>query len=376
MASMKSIFLPGSLALPVLASLSMTPGAQDAVCPSCGDTGRAPCEQHRASDLALEANAIRCTFYRGCASCEGTGNVDCAECASPGVTDRELGDLVTRFLEYDEVAGRPVLAAASANFNVVWEHAPMRAERKKRSAHELLHLYLDRLEETRAEYLTVFRLEGEDLIARSEVFVWEEKADHELAGEAFCGYTSPDPTFRRGLEAITSIWVDGRRIGDDAELHRMVVHLSVHGMMNVQKPAAWTGELRMGWADAGLAHWFEDRMLGSVGGYCLWPEERPTALKKGDWRPAVRKLVTRETELDFVSFLSLDTKDLSPEQHALGFSLIDYLVNRDPVLLDRLLRRLRSRTPPRDAFKEVYDESLDQLEASWRAWVETSYPKR
>jgi len=371
---MQSGLPPGARALLLLACLSELSGAQDGGCGSCGDTGRVPCEKHRAADLALEANAIRCTFYRGCEPCRGTGSVDCADCGRPAEAGLEV--VAARFRRYDEVAGRPVLAAASANFNVVWEHAPMRVERKKRTAHELLHLYLDRLERTRAEYLTVFQLEDQELIARSEVLVWSEKADHEHAGSAFCGYTSANPTFRRGLEALTSIWVDDREIENDEELRRQVVHHAVHGMMNVQKPAAWTGALRMGWADAGLAHWFEDRMVGSIGGYCFRFEERPKGLKKGDWRPAVRKTLDGEAELDFGSFLSLDTKDLSLEQHALGFALVDHLMSRDPARLNRLLQRLRSRTPMRDAFKEVYDTSLEELEPAWRAWVDETYPRR
>jgi len=350
-------------------------------CARCDGAGWLPCAEHRASDLALERNAIRCTFYAGCALCDGTGRADCPAC-EPAVDDAArarlelVAEVEARVRKVEAAVGRPVVAAANRHFSVVCELEPMKAEHKKRGRHELAHLYLDRLEEVQRSYLECFGLEESALPVRSEVLLWASRADHERAGQALCGYKTQDPEYMRGLEAVSSIWLDPKKMEDDPALHRNVVHHAVHGFMNLLAPATWTGKLHMGWADEGLSLWFEDRLLGAATGFCFWPEEEPRGLKDGNWRPVVRRILERETPLDLERLLTLDTVDMTREQHGLGFGLIDFLARRDAARLDRLLASLRARTPARDAFKEVYDLSLEELESSWRAWVERTYPKR
>jgi hypothetical protein len=354
---------------------------QSAACSACGGTGRVPCSEHRSADLVLERGVVLCGFYAGCARCGGRTSVDCAACEhAEDEAEKSLAKLrehvAARFARYDAVLGRRVMAGASAHFNLVCELEPMKAQRKRRGPHELLHLYLERLEEVHRAYLELFALGEADVTARSEVFLWKEQADHLRAGQEFCGYTTADPEYMRGLEAITSIWLDPRKMEGDEALHRNVVHHAVHGIMNVQPPVGWTGKLRMGWADEGLSLWFEDRLTGAATGFCFWPEEELKGLRGGLWRPAVRKMLESDAALDFERFLELDTVDMTREEQALGFALVDHLAARDPVLLNRLLGRLRARTPARDAFKELYGLTLAGLEAGWRRWVLASYPRR
>lgn len=356
--------------------------AGDDPCATCGDSGIVACAKHSSADFALEANALFCTFYAGCASCAGTGGVDCPSCETRADEDERAdarrkvrATAVARFADYEKGLGRPLLGAASLRFNLVCELEPMKAQRKRRSRHELLHLYLDRLEEVHRAYRELFTLADSEITARSEVFLWTDKADHLRAGETFCSYTPVDPAYRRGLEAISSIWLDPQKMEDDEALHRNVVHHAVHGIMNVQEPLAYTGKLRMGWADEGLALWFEDRLLGAATGFCFYPEHELRGLRGGRWRPALARMLADGEPRDFEAFLGLDTVDMTREQHALGFALVDSLAAQDPALLDRLLRRLRARTPARDAFKEVYGLALDEVETRWRAWAAETYPR-
>jgi hypothetical protein len=353
-------------------------GAQEERCAPCGGTGRVACPKHRSSDLALESDVLLCTFYAGCARCDGRGTLDCASCETeedePARARRVA--LAARFAEYDQALGRALLGAASAHFDLVCELAPMKAERKRRSAHQLLHLNLARLEAIRRGYLELFALEGAEIVARGEAFMWAEKEDHLTAAQAFCSYAPVDPAYRRGVEARFSIWVDPRKIPDDAALHGSLVHHAVHGLMNAQEPVGYTGKLKMGWADEGLSLWFEDRLLGAVAGFCFWPDDPPRRLRDGEWRPALLEVLAAEEPLDLERFLQLDTVEMTRAQHALGFALVDFLAARDLALLDTLLRRLRARTPARDAFHEVYGLSLDALEAAWRAWMAETYPGR
>ena len=146
--------------------------------------------------------------------------------------------------------------------------------------------------------------------------------------------------------------------------------------MNVQPPVAYTGILKMGWADEGLSLWFEDRLLGAVTGYCFWSQEQPGGLRSGNWRPELRKLLAPDEPLDLERLLELDTHQMTRAEQAIGFALVDHFIARDPALFDRLLARMRARTPSRDAIKEVYGQSLPELETSLREWVASTYPKR
>lgn len=367
----------GGVSLALLASLQ----APDGACAACSGVGRVACAEHRAAEIARESNALLCTFYADCKRCGGMGTVDCTACDPPEDAAAHVRSALrvgaaARLARLEGVIGRPVLAAASAHFDLVRELEPAKVEGKKKSRHELLHLYLDRLEETYRDYLGFFALADEHITARSEIWLWTNKADHDKAGQEFCGYTTPDVEYKRGIAAISSIWNDPRKLKDDEALHRNVVHHVVHGLMNAQSPVAWTGKLNMGWADEGLSLWFEDRLLGAATGFCFWPEEEPAGLRSGNLRPALKKLLEPGRPLDLERLLVLDTVDMTREQQAIGFALIDYLAARDAALLDRLLARMRARTPTRDALKEIYGLTLEELEPAWRAWVQETYPGR
>ena len=350
-------------------------------CSACAGSGRSDCAEHASVDLAREENALLCTFYAGCERCAGTGSVECKTCSAPAAqSDAAVEPLrklaAARLAEYEKALGRPLLAAASTHFNLVLELEPMKVRGKKRSRHELLHLYLDRLEEVHRAYLELFALADKDITARSEILLWATSADHTKAGQEFCGYTTSDVELKRGREAIASLWFDPQKLRDDEALHRNVVHQAVHGIMNVQPPTAYTGILRMGWADEGLSLWFEDRLLGAVTGFCFWLEEQPSGLRAGNWRPELRKLLDPGKPLDLERLLELDTIQMTRAEQAIGFALVDHFIARDPALFDRLLARMRASTPSRDAIKEVYGQTLPELDASLREWVASTYPKR
>jgi hypothetical protein len=367
-----------SLALAALALAAFQLGGKP--CPACGGTGRAPCAEHRSVELARETNAILCSFYAGCARCSATGSVDCTSCGAAesdaGRAARELRVAAAkRFAEFESAAGRPVLSAASAHFDLVCELEPMKAGSRKRSRHELLHLYLDRMEAAYRDYLAFFALSDADITARSQVFLWAELGDHQKVGKALCGYTTEDVEYMRSLQAITSLWFDGRKLKDDEALHRNVVHQLVHGLMNAQPPVAWTGKLRMGWADEGLSLWFEERQLDDATGFCFWRDEDD--LMRGPiQRSVARKLLAPGQTLDLERLLTLDTVDMTRAEQTLGFALIDFLATRGAADLGRLLERMRAQTPSRDAFMEIYGLPLAQLESTWRAWVADTYPGR
>lgn len=361
--------------------LGLFAASQDAGCAPCHGLGRVDCPQHSAAELALERNALRCSFRRACATCGGRLSLDCGACTRGELaaeTERKLAERLERdAARYSEALGRPAPFAASANFNLVSTLPPTKADRRRVNAHELVHVYLDRLEAMHAAYLELFTLPPDMLAVRSEVFLWSESADHGKVGKAVCSYESEDPIFRRGPDiAAVSLWLDPQKLADDDALHRQLVHHVAHGLMNAEPPPAWTGQLRVGWLDEGFPLWFEERLLGSTTGFCYWPVEQAKALRAGQFRAAVRKHLESGEAFDFERFLELDPPAMTRLQQAFGFALVEHLATHGVEPLHRFLARVRAKTNLRDALKEVYGQDVAALRASFSEWVARTYPRR
>lgn len=361
--------------------LGLLAASQEAGCASCQGRGHVACPQHSAAELALERNALRCSFRKPCATCAGRLSVDCGACTrgeEAAEAERALAERLERdAVRYSEALGRPAPFAASAHFNLVSTLPATKAEKRRVTAHELVHVTLDRLEAMQRAYLELFALPADALTVRSEVFLWSDSADHVKVGQAVCQYESQDPLFRRGPDiAAISLWFDPTKLADDDALHRQLVHHVAHGLMNAEPPPAWTGQLHVGWVDEGFPLWFEQRLLGSTTGFCYWPTEQTKALRAGQFRAAVRKYLDSGDAFDFERFLELDPPAMTRLEQALGFALVEHLATRGNEALHRFLVRLRAKTNLRDALKEVYGQDMTALQASFTEWVARTYPRR
>ena len=122
-----------------------------------------------------------------------------------------------------------------------------------------------------------------------------------------------------------------------------------------------------------------DKYFGVCDNYCYQEVNASNifgAKRNRSWKPTLRKLVASDSAPPFTALFQQDTARLTPTQHAVSFSLVDHLMAEDPVKLNRLFVRHRSRTPTGDAIKEIYGRKVEELEARWKAWVLESYPSR
>ncbi|MFT7517785.1 MAG: hypothetical protein ACI84O_001586, partial [Myxococcota bacterium] len=67
---------------------------------------------------------------------------------------------------------------------------------------------------------------------------------------------------------------------------------------------------------------------------------------------------------------------LEEEQHALAWSLYDYIVANHPQALKPLLMGYKSDIETRVLFKTHLEMTIMQVEAAWRAWVAETYPTK
>ncbi|MBL8754001.1 MAG: hypothetical protein JNK15_11945, partial [Planctomycetes bacterium] len=179
-----------------------------------------------------------------------------------------------------------------------------------------------------------------------------------------------------GPEYVFSMWNDKRSLPDDEAVHRNLVHSVTHLLLSQMKPALFLGNRKHGWIDEGVAHWFEDKLVGKCTNFCF--EEvllQPgTGFKGGQWRPAVRKLVDEGKVVTFAELSSKNTDQLTFVEHALAFAYVDFLVvgHGGPKFRD-LLRLVKGGTETRDALTKVYGWNPITIDAQFLPWVKANY---
>ena len=353
-------------------------------CLNCKTTGQEPCPDkvHKKVDCELEANARYCSMVFDCETCAGVGFIDCTECERPDVE----GELATKaeglpairkkVLEYDEEMGFELHTIVSDNFELVWEIESMKVGRKKLDQHELMHLWVDRLEELREDYVTTLKVKEGSFRQRIRVFVWWLPKDQKDGSLRFCQQGNEEGVKLLGLNPTYSLCGNKKNHKNDESLHRNIVHNVAHLLLSHQDPMDWIGNKKGGWADAGLAHWFEDRYWEKCDTYCYQEQNTNVDFKGGKWKPAVRKMVREDDYPKIGTVFSKNTDGLTLEEHAIAFSYVDFLIHEDAKMFNLLCRRLRSKTPTRDALAEAFGYTPIQMEEAWAAWVEDTYPLR
>ena len=351
-------------------------------CKTCKHVGRRPCKEHKKAECELELNAQYCSFVADCEACEGVGWVDCDRCENPAGEEwlaarrRSQAELAEEHRNLDEEMRRTLLKAASEHFVVVWDLEDMKVGRKRLDGHELLHLYLDRLETLFDDYVEIFDAGEGDFQKRLKVMVWWLEKDQLEASLRFCNNGSKRGVKLLGSTPIYSVCGNRQNFKDDETLHRSVIHNVSHLMLSHHSPSNWVGNIKGGWADAGVAHYFEERYFQLCTNYCYTEGSSLLDFKGGRWKPAIRKMVAMGDAPPVAQVFTKNTDTLTLPEHAVSFSYVDYLIHLDGAKANRLFRRLRGKTPTRDALKEVYGLSVLEFEEAWGAWVVDTYPAR
>lgn len=359
------------------------PAGEDFVrCVKCRNAGAQPCPEHARKDVELEHDALYCTLVAGCAACGGTGWVDCARCENPAVEQRLAAKragqpaLAEEVARYPAEMGRALRLAVSEHFLLVVEVDGMKVDKTNLGAHELLHLYLGRLERLFAEYCAVLGAAAPEFRKRSRVMIWSDAADHAEASRRFCTNAGERGVKLMGEDPTYSVPAIKRFFVSDEQLHRNVIHHTTHLLLSHQNPSLWIGQIKGGWADEGLAHWFEDRFFGKCDNYCYQEVYVVTNLRSDGWKPLVHKLVALDGAPPLAELFEQNSESLTEDQHLVSFSLVDHLLQTDPQRTNELFRRLRSKLSTRDALQAVFGRSVLELEKGWKAWVLATYPAR
>jgi hypothetical protein len=375
-----------ALLLALVALLGAAPlraqGGEPPVCKKCQSTGRLPCPEHPKEECALEDEVVFCSVIADCAVCGGVGFVPCPECKNEPARaqiEKKKAQVAVRKVALealDKTMGRPLRKGESAHFVLVWEMDRLKVDKKLLNPHELLHLYLKRLEDLYVDYCARLQITDKEFVEKCHVYVWYLLQDHWDGSLRFCKQSAKGGVKLMGQNPSYSICGNKQFFRGDEQLHRNIVHCVTHLLLSAQRPVAWIGNIKAGWADEGLAHFFEDRYWGICDTYCYQEANTNVDFKGGRFKLAVRKMVEMNEAPAVADVFEQNVDTLSLPMHAVCLSYVDYLLSRDGAKFSELVKKLKAKVPTREALKEVFGFGPLEFEGLWKAWVLATYPTR
>jgi hypothetical protein len=369
--------------LSLLALLGAAGPAAAQGCMKCNDHGFFECRRHGKTELALEANALYCSRLARCPECGGARRIECSNCsAQPKAEEEVAADRkgIQTWLkareEVDAFMGRPLLHVESAHFRMVWEIPEIQVGRKKLDQHESAHLYLGRLEELYQLFLKTFGAKPMDISAKCDIYAWNDAFDHAHAAPKYAGQAGGGGVKLLGPTPVYTFYRDRNRLTDDDDLHRHLVHNVAHLLLSNAWIPMWIGHLKGGWADEGVAHYFEDLLFGLCTNFCYEEVNSNVSFRGGKWRPPVRDMVVKEKFTPFASLAQKNSTNLTTPEHAQSWSLCEYLIGLDGPRFAQLVRLLKGKKGSGEALREVYGWTVVEFETEWKKHVLDSYPPR
>jgi len=358
------------------------PAPESPSCKYCKSTGREPCGEHPTSECESEDDVLYCSRIADCTVCGGIGFVVCKECKSDTAAaaiekkKAQIAKIKTARQDLDDKMGRPLVKVETKHFVLVFEVERIKVDKKFLNLHEGMHLYANRLENLYVDYSARLQLVDKDFREKFKIFVWEFPKDHEAGSLAFCGQNAGGGVKLMGSNPAYSVCGNKRNFNDDDRLHRNLVHSVTHLLLSAQQFPAWMGNVKGGWCDEGLAHWFEDRYWGICDNYCYQESNSNVDFKGGKFRLAVRKLIETDKAPPAPLVFERTSDTLTLPEHAVAFSYVDYFLSRDGAKFRDLCAELKRKVPTRDALKKIYDFNPLEFEALWKAWVLQTYPTK
>ena len=361
-------------------------------CQWCKGKGYLRCKKHKKRYLKdfLDGVLWYCSEGASCKKCGGNLFVDCKHCTNPDA-ERDLASrkkkqdewLKKRRERVDALIQHSVLHGASEHFDFVCDLKPMKVNKVRFSTHDLLHLYLRRMEDFRKKFIKVLQLGPADMGIRTEVLFWRDGRDQSLAARKFCGISASGSGVKMmGTYSIYSFQYQKRFTPKDSDVHRTLVHNLAHLFLSNIKPELWIGHLKGGWVDAGLGHYFEYLLDGTCATFCYEEVASNKSFKSGKWLVPVRKMVALKKAPSFSEVSQKNTDSINVKEHAVCFSWIHYLFEGDlggknpGKKFVQMVRILKHKKPTRDALRAVYGVSPLTFERKWKEWVLKTYPSR
>jgi hypothetical protein len=353
------------------------PQEQPPACKACADEGLVACRKCRRERCSSQRGFLFCSAATECAACGGTQLEDCRRCDGPPAF--ELAGRRARLAEWREGMGaidafmdRDLVHAESERFVLTFDIRRLDVKGGE-TRHGGLHLYLDRLEAFHEDFRGDLSATDEDFRAKTHVFLWSHEAAQRKASLEYTQQPSSTESKLMGARPVVSIFYDKGHLHEEFELHQAVIHQTAHCLLSNVFDGIWPGNIRGGWIDEGLAHYYENAYFGEVRHYCYVESDSIVYFKFGRWEPSVRAAVDKDEALSFLGVSSRNTVDMTPEERMFAWSFVDYVLRAHPGRFGALARAVKQKKPTAEVLAEALDTNAFAFEQAWRAWVQETY---
>lgn len=343
--------------------------------------------------------------WRNCPQCQGDG-------AKPH-EDPNLPQLLEARKQAQELGGKFVQMAMSQHYVVVtdlqgFNIATVSGPPRYADKHEILHLMLQRCEMARRDFERVF---GPPLETRSVVAMLKSDTSCRKFRQAYFGNPITHLLYGSGgsSKIANGLATNGFVIGgnDDDQLHFTARHLIGHLCISTWHAAGVHEKYLPQWIYHGCAHWLCKLHPRAVD-FAVWCQAEGAGGGGGgrgrsaagggvgggfggagggggsggaasgqmggsgaNWDAKARKLAAKGPDRDPVEKMlsTATTKEFDEELQIRAWSWFDVFTSEEPGNFVGLLRKLREAAEARAAFKEIFGQAPEMVDARWRERV-------
>lgn len=352
-------------------------------CKICHLTGVKPCEKHPKKLVEAEDMAVYCSVAASCEDCGGALLVDCKHCdGGPGnIEMAKRRSKAERFRDQpvpaEELFERPLARVVTDHFDIIIDAHKLKDGSKRMNAHEVAHAL--GIEGEKAAVMLDEHLGAKlhHYQRRSRLWFWGDQKDHHLVNQKVLGTNDPGAFKLFGPDPAYSAWTGEEGMKNAAlDVVSNGVHVGTHLLMSNVFRTQWIGNKKAGWFDVGAAHWYEDALFLRIGTYCIDEADARLDWEGGKWRTPVKKYLMKNRQSLLPALMQKISGTLWGEEHALSWSVYDWLVAHHPEAVKPLLLGYKDGVETRDLFKRHLDMTILDVERAWREWVATTYPAK
>lgn len=369
------------LALASSAGAQVDPNDVGNGCQVCHLTGVKKCKKHPLSLAEAEGEVIYCSVATSCKDCTGALLVDCKKCSGgPGNVEMETLQLrAKRFKENptpaEQLFDRELVRVVTAHFDIIIDSEKIKDGSTRMSAHEVAHALASEAEKAAAMLDEQFGAKLHHYSRRSRIWFWGDPKDHLLVNQKVLGTNNGTAFKLFGPDPAYSAWTKERGLENKGlAIVSNGVHIGVHLLLSNLYQNQWIGNFKAGWFENGAAHYYENKLFQQITTYCIDEADANLDYEHGRWHVPVRKYLTKNKKALLPSLLSKISGTMWGEEHALAWSLYDWVATVHPKALKPLLVGYKERKQTRDLFKSHLGMTVQQVETAWRAWVFETYP--
>jgi hypothetical protein len=248
--------------------------------------------------------------------------------------------------------------------------------------HQRAHLYQIRVERilSHLRALTGNKRRFLGMGDRFELFLFEKEKEFQAFVEKELAetYSVRTPVQRKHFIGGDNFYVVSTAAslhkGGERELNNMVLHHMAHGIVNGHND--YVSKL-WGWLDGGFAHYYERRESVKHNFFCREGQDPPKEFIRGNWLRKIRHIVYRKKDVSLGLWCDkVYAQQLSGVEHAMAWSIVEWLVRTDPVRLAKLMdiaALSKDRPSSSQAIEQVFGVGPYELHERWRAYVLKEY---